>query len=208
MLFTHRGFSGPAVLDLSHHVVMEMERSGNSIPKSSAAAGIKTTTLTAMINNTKKLKVASWLQGMSRNDWETLLSTASTTSGTLLLTTVLKRAGLPVRLADAICEEAGAPLDRKMSELRKAERLKLLETLCGYELVVTGHEGYPKAEVTGGGVPLEEIQCSTMESRIAECSGLYLAGEVVDVHGRIGGFNFFWAWVSGRLAGKSAAESL
>lgn len=64
---------------------------------------------------------------------------------------------------------------------------------------------YPKAEVTGGGVPLEELDCSTMESRIAP--GLHLAGEVVDVHGRIGGYNFFWAWISGRLAGLGAAKN-
>jgi predicted flavoprotein YhiN len=68
------------------------------------------------------------------------------------------------------------------------------------------HDRYPKAEVTGGGVPLEELHCGTMESRLAP--GLFLAGEVVDVHGRIGGFNFLWAWVSGRLAGMSAANSL
>ena len=60
-----------------------------------------------------------------------------------------------------------------------------------------------QAEVTGGGVPLAEINCSTMESK--KLSGLYLCGEVCDVFGRIGGFNFYWAWLSGRLAGLSAA---
>jgi len=60
-----------------------------------------------------------------------------------------------------------------------------------------------QAEVTGGGIPLSEINCSTMQSR--KLKGLYLCGEICDVYGRIGGFNFYWAWLSGRLAGISAA---
>ena len=66
-----------------------------------------------------------------------------------------------------------------------------------------GHEGYKKAEVTGGGVPLGQIDCSNMESKLFP--SLFLAGEICDVFGRIGGFNFYWAWVSGRLAGLGAA---
>jgi predicted flavoprotein YhiN len=59
--------------------------------------------------------------------------------------------------------------------------------------------------VTGGGVPLSDIDCKTMESRL--CRGLHLCGEICDVHGRIGGFNFYWAWLSGRAAGLGAAGS-
>jgi predicted flavoprotein YhiN len=70
-------------------------------------------------------------------------------------------------------------------------------------LKVTGSEGYKKAEVTGGGVPLEELNVSSMEAK--GLPGLYLCGEICDVFGRIGGFNFYWAWVSGRLAGIGAA---
>lgn len=113
----------------------------------------------------------------------------------------LRKHGIPQRLADALCAEAAVG-SRKMSELRKAERLHLLQLLTAYQLRCDGHEGYAKAEVTGGGVPLEEINCSTMESR--KLPGIYLCGEVVDVFGRIGGFNFYWAWLSGRLAGMCA----
>ncbi len=60
-----------------------------------------------------------------------------------------------------------------------------------------------QAEVTGGGVPLSEVDCASMESRRAP--GLFLCGEILDVFGRIGGFNFYWAWLSGRLAGRRAA---
>jgi len=63
---------------------------------------------------------------------------------------------------------------------------------------------YKKAEVTGGGVKLSEVNCKTMESTLAP--GLFLCGEICDVFGRIGGFNFYYAWVSGRLAGLGAAD--
>lgn len=62
-----------------------------------------------------------------------------------------------------------------------------------------------QAEVTGGGVPLSEINCSTMESN--HLGNMFLCGEICDVFGRIGGFNFYWAWLSGRLAGLSAAAA-
>lgn len=61
-----------------------------------------------------------------------------------------------------------------------------------------------QAEVTGGGVPLSQVDCATVES--ARMPGVHLCGEVLDVFGRIGGFNFYWAWVTGRLAGLKAAE--
>ena len=64
---------------------------------------------------------------------------------------------------------------------------------------------YKKAEVTGGGVRLQDIDCKTMESRLRP--GLFVCGEICDVFGRIGGFNFYWAWVSGRAAGLGAAGS-
>lgn len=70
-----------------------------------------------------------------------------------------------------------------------------------------GHEGYPKAEVTGGGVPLNELNCATLESRLPQLAGVYVCGELVDVFGRIGGFNFYLAWLTGRLAGLAAAEA-
>ena len=76
--------------------------------------------------------------------------------------------------------------------------------LTKYRIPVDGHQGYRKAEVTGGGVPLDEINFQSMES--LKSPGVYFCGEVCDVFGRIGGFNFLWAWTSGRLAGMSAAK--
>ena len=69
---------------------------------------------------------------------------------------------------------------------------------------LTVYMRHVQAEVTGGGVPLSEVDCSSMESRLLP--GVFLCGEILDVFGRIGGFNFYWAWVSGRLAGLSVAS--
>ncbi|MFN7022779.1 MAG: NAD(P)/FAD-dependent oxidoreductase, partial [Phycisphaerales bacterium] len=65
--------------------------------------------------------------------------------------------------------------------------------------------GFVAAETTAGGVPLAEVRLDTMESRL--CPGLYLCGEILDVDGRIGGFNFQWAWASGHVAGTAAART-
>jgi predicted flavoprotein YhiN len=74
--------------------------------------------------------------------------------------------------------------------------------LARYPLPWTGDEGYKKAEVTGGGVALGEIDPRTMESRLHP--GLFLCGELLDAFGPIGGFNFVWAWVTGRAAGTAS----
>jgi predicted flavoprotein YhiN len=79
------------------------------------------------------------------------------------------------------------------------------EVLCCV-VPVEGDRGFTFAEVTAGGVPLTEIKLDAMESRV--CNGLHLCGEVLDVDGRVGGFNFQWAWASGFAAGQGAALGL
>ena len=79
-----------------------------------------------------------------------------------------------------------------------------MEILARYPLPWSGDEGYRKAEVTGGGVALEEVDPRSLESRIRR--GLFLCGEILDVFGPIGGHNFAWAWVTGRAAGIAAAQ--
>lgn len=165
-LFTHKGYSGPAVLDVSHWAVND---SSVTLEIDWLAAG------------------ADW--------WEENLRPARTHVATRL------RECLPERLAIAIMEESGIPADRNLAELGKADRKRLVDLLCRYPLHPTGNEGYKKAEVTGGGVRLEDINTATMEHR--HLPRIYVCGEIVDVFGRIGGFNFYWAWVSGRLAGKA-----
>ena len=78
-----------------------------------------------------------------------------------------------------------------------------MRALTAFPLPWTSDQGYHKAEVTGGGIALEEVQPATLESRIHP--GLHLAGELLDAFGPIGGYNFTWAWITGRLAGRAAA---
>ncbi len=91
-------------------------------------------------------------------------------------------------------------------EVGKDSSDPLIAMLTQCPLPIIGDRGYNYAEVTAGGVPLDELHLETMESRI--CRGLYLCGELCDVDGRIGGYNFQWAWSSGYVAGISAARSL
>jgi len=113
------------------------------------------------------------------------------------------RERLPERLARALCERAGVDPSTRGNELAREKRGAVAAAVCNLELPVIGSRGYNFAEVTSGGVPLAELRLDTMESRV--CSGLYLCGEICDVDGRIGGFNFQWAWSSGFVAGTGAA---
>ncbi len=108
---------------------------------------------------------------------------------------------LPERLAKTLCAEIGV----ESTPLTREQRHALVEIVTHDALPITGNRGYNYAEVTAGGVPLTEIQLKHMESRV--CTGLYLCGEICDVDGRIGGYNFQWAWASGYVAGISAATN-
>lgn len=109
---------------------------------------------------------------------------------------------LPERLADALCAQAGVDPAAPGHALVRERRLALVRAVAEMPLPVTGSRGWNYAEVTAGGVPLSEIHLETMESRV--CPGLHLCGEICDVDGRIGGYNFQWAWASGFVAGSSA----
>jgi predicted flavoprotein YhiN len=117
---------------------------------------------------------------------------------------VLRRE-LPERLADTLAGLAGVQPARPLAQLRRDERLRLIGLLVGTELPWSGDEGYRKAEVTGGGVSLAEIDPRTMQSR--RHPGLFICGEVLDAFGPIGGYNFLWAWATGRAAGLAAARA-
>jgi predicted Rossmann fold flavoprotein len=110
------------------------------------------------------------------------------------------RGRLPERVLDVL-----APA-HTLGALPKEERRRVVRAIVEQEIPVVRDRGFDYAEVTAGGVPLSEIDLATMASR--KCAGLYLCGEILDVDGRIGGFNFQWAWASGRLAGMSAARSV
>ena len=116
------------------------------------------------------------------------------------------REKLPERLAKTLLEGAGIASDRTPKQIERDRRRALAQLLCGAPVEIVGDRGFSHAEVTAGGVPLSEMNLATMESR--KCPGLYMAGEILDVDGRIGGFNFQWAWTSGFVVGISMASSL
>lgn len=113
---------------------------------------------------------------------------------------------VPDRLGRALCEHAKIEPSTLGAQLRRDDRRTLARTLTALPLPVTGDRGFTYAEVTAGGVPLSELHLETMSSRL--CPNLHLCGEICDVDGRIGGFNFQWAWASGYAAGIAAAGSL
>ena len=113
---------------------------------------------------------------------------------------------LPDRLGQALATSAGLTTPFTGNQLPRDLRRRVLEWLLEQVLPVTGDRGFEHAEATAGGVPLDEVRLATMESRRA--AGLHLCGELLDVDGRIGGFNFQWAWASGAVAGRAAAGAL
>ncbi|MFZ1731007.1 MAG: aminoacetone oxidase family FAD-binding enzyme [Bacteroidota bacterium] len=173
-LFTHRGYSGPSVLDVSHVLVRSQE------------SGRHDAQLTVCWTTVDEKE---WLRRFDHSRPGTVLG-------------VLRRE-LPERLADALCAHATVDPSRTLSQLRRDERKRLLDVLLRCDLPWSGSEGYRVAEVTGGGVDLAEVHPKTLESR--RHPGLHFCGEVLDVFGPIGGYNFLWAWATGRAAGLGAA---
>ena len=172
-LFTHHGYSGPAVLDVSHVIVRSRAESG-----SAARLTVQWTALGA----------AEWEQALRPQG-------SRTVTGAL-------RALLPQRLVSVLLDMAAVDAARSLAELRRDERIRLVQALVACELPWTGDEGYRKAEVTGGGLSLAEVSAQTMESK--RHPGLHVCGEVLDAFGPVGGYNFYWAWATGRAAGLAA----
>ena len=113
---------------------------------------------------------------------------------------------LPGSIASAVLEQLGLDDATALAHLARADRRRLAHALVEWPLAVTGSRGYNYAEATAGGVTLEEMNPGTMESR--RCPGLYLVGEMLDVDGRIGGFNFQWAWSSAHVAARAIGGRL
>lgn len=143
----------------------------------------------------------SWLPGVNPEELDTKLQALGARSVLAWL-----RERLPERLVRALFEEARVDTATRGDQLKREQRRALVEVVTQYPLPINGSRGYNFAEVTSGGVPLSEVRLETMESRL--CPGLYLCGEICDVDGRIGGYNFQWAWASGYVAGISAARAL
>jgi hypothetical protein len=165
MLVTHRGISGPAILQISNYW-----QPGEAL-------------------------TLDLLPGQNALDTLTALRAARPDAQ---LRTVLSEL-LPKRFAERLCETLFE--SRPMKQLDPKPLQRIAETLARFPLVCSGTEGYRTAEVTLGGVDTREVSSSTMESR--RVPGLYFIGEVLDVTGWLGGYNFQWAWASGHAAGVS-----
>lgn len=173
-LFTHRGYSGPAVLDASHLAVRSTIRGGE-----------------------RQTLTVRW-GGRDFEGWDKALIEARSPVGALVARE------LPARLAYRIAGDSGVDPASSPARLEKGPRRRLASLLADYPLPWTGDEGYRKAEVTGGGLDLAELDPNTLESR--RHPGLFLCGEMLDAFGPIGGYNFQWAWATGRAAGLAAAR--
>ncbi|QJW95856.1 BaiN/RdsA family NAD(P)/FAD-dependent oxidoreductase [Frigoriglobus tundricola] len=174
VLFAHFGLTGPAPLDVSRAV------SGHERPSALTLE-------------------ADFLPTDPEQTFDAFLRTESLASGKKQLAGVLAEK-LPRRLADQFLALCGLAADRRAAALAKPDRLKLVAAVKRLRLPLRGTLGFEKAEVTAGGVDLDEVDSRTMQSK--RRPGLYFAGEVLDLDGWIGGYNFQSAWSTGLLAGK------
>jgi predicted Rossmann fold flavoprotein len=111
---------------------------------------------------------------------------------------------MPSSIALALLQRVDLPAATTLAHLGREQRRRVTRAIVEWPLSVTGTRGYSFAEATAGGVALDEIDPATMASRV--CAGLFLVGEMLDVDGRIGGFNFQWAWSTAFVAGCALAK--
>lgn len=179
LLFTHFGLSGPLVLSASAHM--------RSFDKDQYTCVIDLKP--ALEESALDARLVRELTANANRDMANVMGT------------LLPRLMIPV-----VLERAEIPPDRKAHDLTKGERHRLLETLKGFRIPVSGPRPITEAIITAGGVKVGEVDPKTMASKKTE--GLYFAGELLDVDAYTGGFNLQIAWATGRAAGESAAERL
>lgn len=234
LLWTHFGISGPAALDMSRHWLQEpgpasdrlltahfLPDAGRSGPIDRPAAGKSGGLLDAAglgeawiraAAAEPGLSVQGWLAGGGREAPGRAAGEGRGGGGAGPPAAVRRAAAdaahrqqwrLPARFVRELTAEVGVDRRRRLGQVPRGERRRLIEALTRFPLAVQGTLGYERAEVTAGGVPLAEVDPRRMASRL--CPGLFLAGEILDVDGRLGGYNFQWAWSSGWVAGGAAA---
>tara|TARA_R110002073_G_scaffold104622_4_gene236442 strand:- start:82910 stop:84202 length:1293 start_codon:yes stop_codon:yes gene_type:complete len=174
-LCTHFGLSGPAPMDISRYLT------------------------TAKLTDRKAHLSINWVPGQSFEQVDQEL----TNLGKSQLNTHL-RTLIPERLSRALCDQASIDPTTPGHALPRDARRALAHLLTECVVEIQADRGFTHAEVTAGGVPIEEINRKNFESR--NCPNLYLVGEILDVDGRIGGFNFQWAWSTGFIAGNAIAK--
>lgn len=181
LLWTHVGISGPVVLDASRFWTLATKRGAVVEMYGNFVPGQSADALRAWL-------VAQSAQHPRRSLVRTLSSL------------------VPDRFAESLCRHQACESQTMVAQVPRPHRDRVLNALTHFHFPIIGDRGWNVAEVTAGGVPLEEINYRTMESKLI--AGLYLLGEMLDCDGRIGGFNFQWAWTTGWLAGESVVRSL
>jgi predicted Rossmann fold flavoprotein len=179
MLWTHFGVSGPVALDASRHL------------------------LRARLENRRAAITVSFRPGQLLDnvdaEWTRMSRTHPKASVQTMLATMV-----PASMAEALLAATAIDGRLEMAHWPREDRRRVSRALVEWPLPVTGTRGYGAAEATAGGVALTEIDPATLESRV--CEGLFLVGEMLDVDGRIGGFNFQWAWSRAFVAARAIAK--
>jgi len=178
LLWTHFGVSGPAAMNASRHWLR-------------AQLGLGDVAITVNFRPGQRFDEVD-------ADWTRLAAAQPRTSVQTMLGTMMPASAAAVLLRRLAIDGSAA-----LAHFSRDDRRRLARALVEWPLRLAGTRGYNYAEATAGGVALTEIDPSTMQSRV--CAGLYLVGELLDVDGRIGGFNFQWAWSSGYVAGRAIA---
>lgn len=181
LLWTHFGISGPCALNLSRH--------WHRVRLQGLACEVRL----GVCPQDSFESLEGWLLTQERERPRAQVSTVLSTR-------------LPGAVAGLWVEQAGLKADSVMAHLTREDRRRLIRLLLEATLDVQDSRGYTYAEVTAGGVPLDEVNPATMRS--TRCPDVYFAGEILDVDGRLGGFNFQWAWSSAWVAGRAVARHL
>ena len=180
LLWTHFGISGPAALDVSRHWARATAEGQPVQLTLSFCPGLAFDAVDARL-----------VQSIAERPRVSLHTIISTT--------------VPGAVASALLPALDLEAVEPAGSLTRDARRRLAHGLVEWTLPVVGTRGYNYAEVTAGGVSLSEVDSKTLESRV--CRGLYLVGEVLDVDGRLGGFNFQWAWSSGHVVARALAAA-
>ena len=180
LLWTHVGISGPAALDVSRHWAR------------ATAEGLSVQL------------ILNFCPGLAFDAVDARLVQSIAERPRVSLQTIISTM-VPGAVASALLRALDLAVAEPAGTLTRDARRRLAHALVEWALPVVGTRGYNYAEVTAGGVSLSEVDSKTLESRV--CRGLYLVGEVLDVDGRLGGFNFQWAWSSGRVVARALATA-
>lgn len=196
LLFTHFGVSGPVVMDASRHWVMAHSQAEATMQSPGGRSGSSDSSGGASMRCA--FVPDADFQSVERD----LLAAAKREPRRTLVKAVAQL--VPPRLAEALLRYIDVDAAQPLSQLSRDDRRRVVHALTDFELPIARDRGWNYAEVTAGGVPLSEVHHRDLQSRLVP--GLFLIGEMLDCDGRIGGFNFQWAWSTGHVAGREAAK--